>query len=172
MDREKRIAWARRKVAENAPKRAQHREREEAERSARIAAMGSVKANGVAYHVSRDSSIPWLGSVSTPHEWSQAVAATRAVTIQAARLQRTITYGELRIAAYEITGMKVGHNQYADLAMNINQRSDECLLSSIIVKADSGKPGDGFLPFARSEGFDQPVATLQRQVFEHFMSGR
>jgi hypothetical protein len=64
--------------------------------------------------------------------------------------------------------MKVGHNQFAELAMSINDKADGCLLSSIIVKADTGEPGEGFLPFARRSGFDAPVATLQRQAFDHF----
>lgn len=111
-----------------------------------------------------------MGPVSTPHEWALGVDAARAVSIEAARLRRTITYGELRVAAYEATGMKVGHNQFAELAISINRPGDGCLLSSIIVKADTGKPGAGFLPFARRQGFDQPVATMQRHVFEYFGS--
>ena len=64
--------------------------------------------------------------------------------------------------------MKVGHNSYAELAMSINDKADGCLLSSIIVTADTGEPGAGFLPFARRSGFDVPVETLQRQVFDRF----
>jgi hypothetical protein len=109
-----------------------------------------------------------MGPVKTPAEWSQAVSASRAVTIEAARQRRTVTYGELRIAAYELTGMKVGHSQFAELAMSVNEEADGCLLSSIIVGADTGEPGDGFLPFARRSGFDYPVAILQRQVFDRF----
>ena len=168
MNREERIAWAKQKAAETAPERARQREQEELERSERIAAMGSDEANRAAYDLSRDTSIPWIGPVATPHEWTRAVAAARAVTIEAARHRQTITYGELRIASFEVTGMKVGHNQFAELAMTINDKADGCLLSSIIVKADTGEPGAGFLPFARRSGFDYPVETLQRQVFEHF----
>jgi hypothetical protein len=168
MNREERIAWAKVKAAETAPERARQSEQEAAERSARIASMGSDAASKAAYGLNQDSSIPWLGSVATPHEWTQAVAAARAVTIEAARRKQMITYGELRMAAYETTGMKVGHNQFAQLAMEVNQASDGCLLSSIIVQSDSGQPGSGFLPFARSQGFDEPLRVLQRHVFEHF----
>ena len=172
MNREERIAWAKQKAAEAAPERARQRQLDEFERLIRIATMGRSEANRVAYSLNQDPSIPWLGSVSTPYEWSQAVSAARAVAIEAARRGKTITYGELRIAAYEATGMKVGHSQYAELAMSINERSDGCLLSSIIVKADTGKPGAGLLPFARSQGFDQPLESLQRHVFEHFDSSQ
>jgi hypothetical protein len=67
------------------------------------------------------------------------------------------TYGELRVAAYEATGMKVGHNSFADLAMESNRKKDDCLLSSIIVRAATGTPGDSFLPYARSQGFEGSV---------------
>jgi hypothetical protein len=168
MNHEERIAWAKRKAAETAPERARQRERDEAERSERIASMGSEEANRAAHDLSSNTSIPWMGPVATPAEWTQAVAAARAVTIEAARHQRTITFGELRVAAYEATNMKVGHNSYAELAMSINDKADSCLLSSIIVRADTGKPGAGFLPFARRSGFDAPVTTLQRQAYDHF----
>ncbi len=63
--------------------------------------------------------------------------------------------------------MKVGHNQFAGLATSVKRPGDGFLLSSIIVTVDTGKPGTGFLPFARRQGFDQSVATMQRHVFEH-----
>jgi len=160
MNREERIAWAKQEALKSSPERARQREVEQSERSARIGAMGAGAANREAYLLSQDSSIPWMGPVATPDVWSTAVAA--------ARHRRTITYGELRIAAYEATGMKVGHNQFAELAMSLNVKSDGCLLSAIIVRADTGGPGDGFVPYARSQGFDQPLASLQRQVFDHF----
>ncbi len=130
--------------------------------------MGHDAANRAAHQLAVDESIPWMGPVSKPHEWSLAVDAARAVTIEAARRRRKITYGELRVAAYETTGMKVGHNQFAELAMSINRPGDGCLLSSIIVTADTGEPGGGFLPYARSLGFDAPLATPQRQAMDRF----
>ena len=42
---------------------------------------------------------------------------------------------------------------------------------SIIVHKDDGKPGAGFRPYALEMGFDAPLSTLQRQVFEAFSSG-
>ncbi len=132
--------------------------------------MGHAHANRASHKLATGKSIPWMGPVSTPHEWSPEVDAARAVSIEAARHSRTITYSELGVAAYEVTGMKVGHNQFAELAMSVDMPSDGRLLSSIIVTVDSGEPGAGFLPFARSRGFDQPARTMQRHVFEHFGS--
>jgi hypothetical protein len=62
--------------------------------------------------------------------------------------------------------MKVGHNSFGRLAMDTNRKADDCLLSSIIVQASTGQPGTGFLPYARSQGFDAPLDTLQRQAFD------
>jgi hypothetical protein len=133
MNREERIAWARREAAEEAPERARQKQQNAGERSQRVVSMGSTKANWMADLLSQDDSIPWLGPVSQPYEWTQAVEAAREVTIEAARHSRTETYGELRIAAYKATDMKVGHNQFAELAMSANRPGDKCLLSAIIV---------------------------------------
>jgi hypothetical protein len=64
--------------------------------------------------------------------------------------------------------MKVDRNQYAELAANVNDQSDGCLFAAIIVKGDTGEPRAGFYPFARASGFDEPLCTLQRQVWDHF----
>jgi hypothetical protein len=100
----------------------------------RIASMGSVEANEQAQRLNEDGSIRYMGPSSNPREWSQAVTAARSVTIQAARLGRTITYGGLQIVVVEATRMKVGSRQYRDLAAEINDESDGCLLSSIVVE--------------------------------------
>ena len=168
MNKEQRIAEARRLAEETSESRAQERAADEQERLDRIRNLSPTEAGRAASSINFDPSIKALGSVSTPHEWDLAVAAARAVTIDAARRGKTITYGELRVAAYEATGMKVGHNSFANLAMETNKKSDGCLLSSIIVRAEDGMPGDGFLPYARTQGFSDPLAAIQRQVFEHF----
>jgi hypothetical protein len=130
--------------------------------------MGSVEANRQARRLNEDDAFRYMGPVSNPYEWSQAVTAARSVTIEAARLRQTVTYGELQIVVVETPNMKVGFSHYADLAMAVNEIDDQCLLSSIIVKADTGEPGDGFLPFARECGFEMSVQSMQRQVFDRF----
>ncbi len=168
MNREERIAWARKKAAESAPVRAEEQAKQDAANAADILALGTDAASRAAQEIDRDDSIAWLGSVAMPQQWAQAVAAARQVAITAAQAGRTITYGELRVAAYRATGMKVGYSTYAQLAMSVNDKRDGCLLSAIIVQKDTGMPGDGFVPYARREGFDEPVAALQRRVYEHF----
>jgi len=131
----------------------------------------AVYAASEAATINFDTSILSLGPEATPVEWDKAVEAARTVAIAAARRGEKITYGELRVAAYEVTGMKVGHSMFGRLCMETNRASDQCLLSSIIVKVDTGEPGKGFLPYARSQGFDGPVETMQRATFQHFAAG-
>ncbi len=168
MDREQRIQEARRRAEATAGERAKERAAAEKSLRDRIADMTPDEAGALASRINFDSSIKALGPIATPHEWDVAVAAARTVTIEAAKRRETITYGELRMAAYETTSMKVGHNSFGRLAMETNRKSDGCLLSSIIVQASTGEPGSGLGPYARSQGFDAPLATLQQQVFDHF----
>lgn len=109
-----------------------------------------------------------LGPVKTPKEWERAVEIARLVTITRAKRHDTLTYGEIKWAIHDELQMLVGHSMFADLVAAVNEKSDGVLLSSIIVHQDDGRPGDGFLPYAREMGFDAPLETLQRQVYEHF----
>jgi hypothetical protein len=168
MTRESRIAEARRRAQQTSQERAAERASADAERIDKIRELSTEDAASTAADINFDPSIKALGPIATPHEWIVAVETARQVTIDAACRSQTITYGELRVAAYEATGMKVGHNSFANLAMETNRKTDECLLSSIIVRAATGTPGDGFLPYARSQGFDGTVTSIQGQVFSHF----
>jgi len=172
MNREQRIEEARRRAGATSVERAESRAVAEHDLRAHIQKMTPLEAAAVASTINFDSSVQALGPVATPYEWDLAVAAARAVTIEAAKSGKTITYGELRVAAYEATAMKVGHNSFGRLAMETNEKADGCLLSSIIVQASTSEPGTGFLPYARSQGFDAPVETLQRQVFVSFQEDR
>lgn len=64
--------------------------------------------------------------------------------------------------------MTLGHSMFARMCEEINEDSDECLLSSWVVTQETGRPGSGFFDFARSKGYDLPLETLQRQVKERF----
>ncbi|MCH7668876.1 MAG: hypothetical protein IIC71_06710 [Acidobacteria bacterium] len=168
MNREQRIQEARRRAKAGAGERAKERAEAEDALRERIANMTPDEAAALASGINFDSSIKALGHIATPHEWDVAVTAARVVTIEAAKRGETITYGELRVAAYEATSMKVGHNSFGRLAMETNRKTDGCLLSSIIVRASTGTPGSGLESYARSQGFDAPLDALQRQVFDHF----
>lgn len=172
MNREQRIEEARRRAEATSAERADERAAAEAKLRARVHDMTPSEAAELASTINFDTSVKALGPIATPHEWDVAVAAARAVTIEAAARGETITYGELRMAAYEATAMKVGHNSFGRLAMETNKKPDGCLLSSIIVQASTGEPGTGLLPYARSQGFNAPVKTLQQQVFDAFQENQ
>ncbi|MFH1103714.1 MAG: hypothetical protein V1757_02035, partial [Actinomycetota bacterium] len=69
-------------------------------------------------------------------------------------------------------GKLVGASMFGDLTMSINRKADGVLLSSIVVKRDTGKPGAGFTEFARSQGSKASLATLQKRVFKRFERDR
>ncbi len=166
MNREQRIEEAKRRAADTSVERAESRAAADEDLRTHVEEMTPDEAATQASAINFDSSVKALGPIATPHEWDLAVAAARAVTIEAARRGETITYGELRVAVFEATGMKIGHDSFGRLAMDTNRKADDCLLSSIIVQASTGQPGTGFLPYARSQGFDAPLDTLQRQAFD------
>jgi hypothetical protein len=168
MNREERIAHARKLAADSAPQRAQEREAEAAERARRLAALSPTEARRHAAAVSKDARVEAMGPNKTPREWAKAREAIRAAVIAAAREGHAITYEAVHLVAYEATGMKLGYRMNGRMCMELNRSSDACLLSSIIVRGDTGRPGDGFEPFAREAGFTDPLGILQKAVFAHF----
>ncbi len=169
MTRESRIERARRMAAETSAERAAQRVEERKRATAEIAEMGSEAAISEANRLRNDDSIGYLGPIATPSEWDKALGAAREVVLEKASAGELLTYGELQIAAYHATGLKIGHSMYGRFCMELNQFDDhECLISSIIVHIGTEDPGPGLLPYARSLGIDKPVATLQREVFATF----
>ena len=166
---ESRFERARRIARETAPER-QRQEREREQRlDDRLRHLGPEEAHRRAIQAGRDASLPYVGPVKTPGTWREAVEIARMVTIAAARRRSTITYGEIRHAIIEELGHRVGHNQFAELVMSMNREArHRVLISSIVVQKGTGKPGSGFLPYARSQGIDLPLETMQRRVFDHF----
>jgi len=151
--------------AVRAAQRAEARQRTTAE----IVEMGSEAAISEANRLRSDDSIGYLGPIATPSEWDEALRAAREVVLEKASAGELLTYGELQIAAYHATGLKIGHSMYGQFCGELNQFDDHgCLISSIIVHAGTEDPGPGLLPFARGLGFDKPVKTLQREVFTRF----
>ena len=168
VNREERIARARRMAAENAPQREAKAHQQASRIAQRLANVGASQAQRHVTTAEQSGNAEYLGPVKTPKEWETAVEIARSVTITRAKRRDTITYGEIKWAIYDELRMLVGHSMFADLVAAVNEKSDGVLLSAIIVHQDDGRPGDGFLPFAREMGFDASLETLQRQVYEHF----
>ena len=170
MNREDRIREARRRAAASASQRREAERAAAASLHGHVTRLGPEEAQREVTAAQRSDGATYIGPVKTPDEWRRAGRIARNVTIEAARNRHTITYAELKLAVYETLGMLVGWSMFAELAMGVNRKADGVLLSSIIVHKDDGQPGDGFRPYALSQGFDDPVPTLQRLVFDHFAS--
>lgn len=168
VNREERIEKARRMAAERAPQRTDMAEKRAARLHQRLSDVGAAQAQRHVTAAEQAGNAAYLEPDMTPKEWDQAVELARLVTIRRAKRRDTITYGEIKWAIFDELRMLVGHSMFADLVASVNQESDGVLLSSIIVHQDDRKPGEGFLPYAREMGFDLPLETVQRQVYEHF----
>ena len=168
VNREERIEKARRMAAENAPQREAMAQQQASQMSQRLSDVGVSQAQRHVTAAEQSGDAVYLGPVKTPREWGRAVELARLVTITRAKRRDTITYGEIRWAIFDELKMLVGHSMFADLVIAVNHGSDGVLLSSIIVHQDDRKPGEGFLPYARDLGFDSPLETLQRHVYERF----
>ena len=166
--RDERIRQAREASSARGPEREAEQERLRGQLDRELASIGPDEAQRLVSVAEHSPDAKYLGPDATPVEWKQAVAAARRVTIEAARRGETITYAAIKLAVYRDTGLLVGYSMFGTLVMETNQKADGVLLSSIVVKKDTGAPGSGLLEYARSQGFDEPVATMQRHCFEHF----
>jgi len=168
MNREERIAKAREMAAHNAPD-GETRVQQQGSRVARR--LGNVGAPQAQRHVAaaeQAGNAGYLSAVDTPLQWERSVELARAVAITRAKRHDTITHGEIKWVIYDELRMLVDHSMFTILLEAVDRDSDGVLLSSIIVQDDDGKPGDGFPAYAGNMGFEFPLVTLQRQVYEHF----
>ena len=169
MTREERIVKARKMADKTKDERAARRAEEQEVLADRVASMSEPEVRTSAASINADNSIGYLAPVADPSSWHDALQAARTVVLECARRGRTLTYGELQVAAVAGSHRKIGYSMYGEFCMDLNDyEADGCLISSIIVTGDTGLPGPGLLPYARSVGIDLPVSTLQRQVFERF----
>jgi hypothetical protein len=133
-----------------------------------VADTGPARAQQIVTDAEQGRRVEYLAPAATPRDWKAAVDIARRVTIDAARRGATITDGELKLAALRATGKLVGTSTFGELTMAINRKADGVLLSSIVVRRETGKPGAGFTEFARSQGSKASLATLQKRVFKRF----
>lgn len=164
--REQRIIEAREKAQAAAPKREAERRSREVRFRVELDGLTADEAQELVTRAEKEPGAIFIGPVKMAHEWREAVAIGRRVAIHAARNETTITYGDIKLAVFRLLGVLVGYSMFSDLAAQVNRKADGVLLSAIIVKKDTGRPGDGFYGFALTQGYDAPLEELQKDVFE------
>lgn len=89
----------------------------------------------------------------TPDEWAHAEVRLRAFLESSARARGTVTYGE---AAREAFGGRFSARSGAlmDLLASVDDayaRETGLVIASLVVRADTGMPGDGYFAFLGGE---------------------
>jgi hypothetical protein len=89
----------------------------------------------------------------TPDEWNAMSAELERLLADAASRRSTVTYGEV---ARRVFGGRVSARSSAlmDLLGDVDARTDTgtgIMIASLVVRADSGIPGEGYFHFAREE---------------------
>lgn len=168
MTREERIKWARAQAAENRDEILDRHEKQKADAAGRVQMLRDGEIRDRARLLDSDRTIPSIGPIKDEVPWANARRACRDYVIDSVRRDRRVNYDELRVLTYEVTGMTLGHSMFARMCMEINDATDDCLLSSWVVTQETGRPGSGFFDFARSKGYDLPLETIQGQVRDHF----
>ncbi len=155
-------------AAEGAPQKPAKSQQRAGRVSQRLAEVGAAHAQRHVAAAERSGNASYLEPESASAEWEQAIDLARHVTIGRAKRRDTITDGEIKWVIFNEFRKLLEHATFADLVMAVDEESDNVLLSSLIVDHDTGKPGDGFMFYARDKGFDHPLETLQRQVYNQF----
>ena len=95
--------------------------------------------------------------------WADAREHARAAILSRARSRATITYAELAQAVSE-TGFRPRSWALMALLGEVCDAEDpvrDVWIASLVVRKDTGIPGDGYFAFAEREGFD----TSERAAF-------
>ncbi len=106
----------------------------------------------------------------TPSEWADARAALTALLAEVASCRSTVTYGEV---AKRALGGRVSARSGAlmDLLGEVDAAAETergVMIASLVVRADTGIPGDGYFAFASRElgreALDDPRAFWEHEV--------
>jgi hypothetical protein len=89
-------------------------------------------------------------------QWAEARAHARAAMLERARVRATITYAELANAVAE-TGFRPRSWALMALLGEVCRDEDpvhDVWIASLVVRKDTGMPGDGYFAYAERDGFD------------------
>jgi hypothetical protein len=89
----------------------------------------------------------------TESEWAQARRALEVMLAEAGRSRSTVTYGEVARRALE-GRVSARSSALMDLLGEVDTEADArlgCMVASLVVRADTGMPGEGYFVFAARE---------------------
>ena len=92
-------------------------------------------------------------------EWAEARSALEELLADAGRARSTVTYGE--VARRAMNGrVSARSSALMDLLGEVDTEADArlgCMVASLVVRADTGMPGEGYFAFAAHE-LGRPIA--------------
>ena len=160
------ISEAREMAAKKKPSSAARAQQDGTRVAQRLASIGASQAQRHVTAAEQAGGARYLDPTSA--EWEQAVQLVRAVTITRAKRRDTITHGEVRWVILDELRMLVRDSSFEELLVAIGQEGDAAPLAVLVVHPNTGAPTEDYLLAAMELGFDAPLPTLQRQVYEHF----
>jgi hypothetical protein len=89
----------------------------------------------------------------TESEWAHARRALEVMLAEAGRSRSTVTYGEVARRALE-GRVSARSSALMDLLGEVDTEADArlgCMVASLVVRADTGMPGEGYFVFAARE---------------------
>lgn len=92
----------------------------------------------------------------TSREWASARETMRATLAEIARERRTITYGDLAVLVTDgrLSARSGGLMALLDEACAAEESGADLVLASVVVRRDSGMPGDGYFAWFAAAGRD------------------
>lgn len=106
----------------------------------------------------------------TEDEWADARRALEALLAEVAEKRSTVTYGE--VARRALAGrVSARSSALMDLLGEVDEEADAqrgIMIASLVVRADTGMPGEGYFRFAAEEcgreALDDPRGFWEREV--------
>jgi len=103
----------------------------------------------------------------SPEEWAVARAEMEHVLAEVAAARSTITYGEIALRVFDgrVSARSGGLMDLLGEADSVTEDARGFMIASLVVRADSGIPGEGYFLFAAEE-LGRPIGD-PRVFWEH-----
>lgn len=100
--------------------------------------------------------MPRTRSGFTTEEWDEMRAETQRVLAEVGAHRGTITYGELalRVSGGRMSARSATLMELLDDACREHDREHGSVMATVVVRADSGRPGEGYFVHMERAGYD------------------